>query len=74
MTNWIDILYFVFSGAILVTMALGIGFSVFMPSLDRWSKRYFTTLFSLLLLCAVTCFLALIFWYDPEMAATARVV
>ena len=74
MTNPIDILYFVFSGAILVTMALGIGFSAFMPSLDRWNKRYFITLFTLLLLCAVTCFLALIFWYDPEMAATERVV
>ena len=74
MTNWIDVLYFVVSGAILATMALGIGLSVFMPSLDMWSKRYFITLFSLLLLCTVTCFLELIFWYDPEMAATERVI
>ena len=74
MINPIDMLYFVFSGAVLVTMALGIGFSAFMPSLDRWNKRYFITLFSLLFLCAVTCLLALIFWYDPAMAETERVV
>jgi len=59
---WYDILGFSLGGAILVTMAFGIAFSLFIPSLDRWSKRYFITLFSLLLLCTVTCFLALIFW------------
>lgn len=72
--GWLDIVYFVFSGAMLVMMALGIGFSAFIPSLDRWSKRYFITLFSLLLLCAVSCFLALIFWYDPSMAEPEKVV
>lgn len=72
--GWKDLLYFVFGGAILVMMALGIGFSASMPSLDRWSKRYFITLFSLLFLCAVTCFLALVFWYDPSMAATEKAV
>ena len=74
MINPIDMLYFVLSGAILVTMALGIGFSAFMPSLDRWNKRYFITLFSLFFLCAVTCLLALVFWYDPAMAVTERVI
>lgn len=74
MISWIDILCFAFCGAILVMMALGIGFSVMIPSLDRWSKRYFIILFSLLFLCAVTCFLAMLFWYDPTMAATQKVV
>lgn len=74
MMGWEDMIYFVFSGAILVMMALGIVFSAFMPSLDRWSKRYFITLFSLLFLCAVTCLLALVFWYNPAMGKTEKVV
>ena len=62
-------------GALLVMMALGIVLSALIPfSSDRWSKRYFITLFSLMFLCSVSCFLALTFWYDPHMAAANRVV
>lgn len=72
--TWEDILGFSFGGAILVIMAFGIAFSAFTPSLDKWGRRYFISLFSLMFLCAVSCFLALIFWYDPTMAAVERVV
>ena len=54
--------------------ALGIAFSVFIPSLDRWSRRYFIVLFSLFFLCVVTCFLALLLWEKPAMAAAASIV
>ena len=74
MMNWIDVAGFSFSGAILVIMAIGIVFAAILPTLDRWSKRYFITLFSLLFLCAVTCFLALVFWYDPSKATAEKVV
>lgn len=72
--NWLDVVYFTLSGAIIVTMAFGIAVSFFIPSLDRWSKRYFTTLFSLLFLCAISCFLELIFYNDPTKATTQKVV
>lgn len=72
--NWIDIVYFTLSGAIIVTMVFGIALSFFLPSLDKWSKRYFVTLFSLLFLCAVTCFLGLIFYDDPSKAKVERVI
>ena len=62
------------AGAMLAMMALGIAFSVFMPVTDRWSKHYFVTLFSVLLLCAVLCFLALIFYFDPDMAVAERII
>ena len=61
-------------GALLAMMSLGIAFSVFMPAPDRWSKHYFVTFFSLLLLCAVLCFLSLVFYFDPEMAVAERIV
>ena len=72
--TWIDFLGFSFAGAIIILMALGIVLSAIIPTLDEWNKRYFTTLFSLMLFCAVTCLLALLFWYDPTMALAAKIV
>ena len=74
MTDWIYILDYSLTGAMLTMMALGIAFSVSMPSLDKWSRRYFITLFSLFFLCTVTCFLALLLWEKPTMAAAASIV
>ena len=73
MMSLFDIIGFSLGGAIIITMALGIVLSAFMP-LDRWSKRYFIALFSLMFLCSVTCFLALIFWYDPSMAVASSII
>ena len=74
MMELFDLIGFALGGAIIITMAIGVALSAFMPALDRWSKRYFIALFSMMFLCAVTCFLALIFWYDPSMAQAERIV
>ena len=72
--TWLDLLGFSLVGAILVIMALGIVLSAVLPTLDKWSKKYFITLFSLLFLCAVSCLFALIFWYDPTKAVAERII
>ena len=74
MMGLLDLIGFALCGAIIITMAFGIVLSVFMPALDKWSKRYFITLFSLMFLCSVVCFLALIFWYDSSMAKASRII
>lgn len=74
MTDWTYIVDFIVSGALLMMMAIGIAFSAFMPALDKWNKRYFIILFSLLFLCAVTCLLAVLFYEDPTKATVERVV
>ena len=61
-------------GALLVIMTFGIAFSALVPASDKWSKRYFITVFSLLLLCSVSCFVALLLWDDPRMAVAERIV
>ena len=71
--TWYDVFGFSLSGAILVIMALGIALSANIPTLDKWNKRYFITLFSLLFLFAVSCFFALVAWYDPAEATAARI-
>ena len=70
----LDLIVFSISGAIIITMAIGIVLSAFMPALDRWSKRYFIALFSLMFLSSIISFIALIFWYDSSMAAASRIV
>ena len=74
MTGLLDLIGFALGGAIIITMAIGIALSVFMPALDRWSKRYFIVMFSLMFLCSVSIFLALVFWYDPSMAEASKVI
>lgn len=74
MMDWMEIAGFSLGGAMLVIMAAGVAFAALIPTLDRWSKRFFVTLFSLLFLCTVTCFFALVFWYDPTKAAAERIV
>ena len=74
MTDWMYHAELFIAGALLTMMATGIAFSVFMPALDKWNKRYFILLFSLLFLCAVTCFLSLIFYNNPAKATTERVI
>ena len=74
MTNWVNIADFISSGAMLTMMLFGIGLSVLVPTLDRWSKRYFVSLFSLFFLCTLTCLIATIFWEDPTKATAARII
>ncbi|MBQ4237895.1 MAG: hypothetical protein II698_01170, partial [Ruminococcus sp.] len=69
----IDIIGFSVLAAITITMLFGILLTVFIPALDRWSKRYFTAIFSLMFLLSVCCYLALFFWYDPTKAAESRI-
>jgi len=70
----LDVIVFSLVGAIIITMLLGIVLSVSMPALDKWSKRYFTALFSLMFLSTVTSFIALVFYYDPSMAKAERII
>lgn len=74
MTNWSEIIGFSLGGAMLVMMQLGIAFTIFMPATNRWFKRYFVAEFSILFLCTVICFLALIVWNDPTKATESRII
>ena len=74
MISWSDIGSYSAAGAFLLLMIVGIVFSALMPALDRWSRRYFITLFSLLLLYVVVVFVDMIIYTNPEMATAERVV
>lgn len=58
----------------LIMMMIGIAFSAFMPSLDRWNRKYFVTFFSILLMYAVVLLIDLIIFANPDMKVAQRVV
>ena len=74
MTEWSDIVVYTLGGALLMMMAAGIALFALLPALDRWSKRYFITLFSLLLLYVIAMFADTIIYKDPKMAAVEKVI
>ena len=74
MTEWGDIVVYTLGGALLMMMAAGMALSAYLPALDRWSKRYFITLFSLLLLYVIAMFADTIIYKDPKMAAAEKVI
>ncbi len=74
MIDLIDVVCYSLCGALMLLMALGIALSAFMPALDRWSKRYLITLFSLLLMSVTVLFIDLLIYSDPDMAAAEGIV
>lgn len=74
MTDWMIAVGYSICGAMLVMTGIGIAFSAFMPALDRWNRRYFITLFSLLLLYAIVLTIDLTIFSDPDMAPVLKAV
>ena len=67
------VLYIFISGAALLMMGLGLGLATIMPSIDRWSKRFFIAFFSVLFLNS--CFaLADMLFYEVPVMALAHVI
>ena len=65
--------YFI-SGAMVITMLLGIFFSALMPALNQWNRRYFITFFSLLFIYSVVLSFDLMTYRSPDMASAQRVI
>ena len=71
---WYDILVYSIGGALLLFMSLGIVISSLTPSLDRWSRRYLITLFSLQLGGVIACFIDALIYENAGMAVLERIV
>ena len=74
MTEWINNAAYSIGGAMLIMMALGIVFSACVPGLGNWNKRYFITLFSVLLLYVIAIFIDMIIYTNPNMVAAEKAV
>lgn len=74
MNGWIEFFYPFINGGALLLSALGIWFSVVVPGMDRWTKRFFRTYFIILMLCCLSAFLELLPFYFPVAGEAIRLV
>ena len=73
MNDWNTVLYIFISGAASLMMGLGLGLAAIMPSVDRWSKRFFITFFGVLFLNACLALAETIFSGMLHMAGAVRI-
>ena len=67
MNDWNTIIYVFISGAALLMMGLGLGLSCVMPGIDRWSKSFFITFFSVLFLNSCFSLIDMLIFEVPYM-------
>lgn len=68
MLTLLECLQFCLIGAMLAIMLLALCYSIAMPAIDRWSKRFFITFFSVLTICLCTYFIDTIIYFQPDLA------
>ena len=70
--EWYYILVYSTLGALILINILGIVFSIVVPVLDKWNKRYLVTLSSFQLFCMATCFIDLLTYQNPNMVVLEK--
>ena len=59
--------------AMLALMLMALGYSIVVPTTDRWSKHFFITFFSLLTICVIATILDLYFYKNPNFENAERI-
>ena len=71
--DWFVLFCYSLCTALLTLTALGLGVSVFMPGMNRWNRRFFTALFTVLLLLMGAFLVDLIVYEFPDMALAEQI-
>lgn len=74
MSNFLNSIDYCAYSAMITMMLMALAYSIVMPVVDRWCKRFFITFFSFLLLCACAGFIDLIIFEIPGIAQTEKIV
>lgn len=74
MIDWASALSGFVAGTILMLATLGLGTAVIMPDIDRWTKRFFIAIFSVLVLLVGFYFVEALTYARPEFATLEQVV
>ena len=65
MSRLTEYFYFsVFTAAFLLSM-MGLWFTAVIPGIDRWSKRFFLSYFTVFLLCCISTILEMLLYFSP---------
>lgn len=72
--DWYYSVIFSIGGALIFLTIASIIFSLLVPVLDKWNKRYLVTNFSLQLLCMIAFFLDAIAYGNPQMILLEKII
>ncbi|MBQ6122635.1 MAG: hypothetical protein IJI59_12980, partial [Clostridia bacterium] len=61
MNGWIEPLNYYISGAAMLLSVMGLWFTVVIPGIDRWSRRFFMIFFVNFMLCCLSGVAEMIF-------------
>ena len=73
MNAWIDSFCYFVCGALVALSALGLAIASVMPGVDRWNRRFFVVLFTILVLCMCSYTADMIVYSDPALATAERI-
>ena len=74
MNDWINHLSYIICGAALLLSMLGLWFTAIMPGTDRWSRRFFRSYFTVLMLSCFSGLLEVILMRNPVPIPVIRIV
>ena len=74
MNSWIEFFFYFIIGAAMLLTVMGLWFTVIMPCMDRWSRRFFIGYFSVLLLCSVASLVDMIIAPYPNTEIALEVL
>ena len=69
-----ELLKFCLNSAMLTLTATGLGLAAVMPCADRQSRRFFMSLFAVLLLCMAVAFADLLVYKNPSLATEEKII
>lgn len=61
------------TGGILLLLLIGLGFSVSVPGLDRWNRRFFFTLFLTLTMCMIISIVDMSIYSNPSLVQVEKI-
>ena len=73
MTGWFELFCYLLCGAMLTLTAVGLCVAVVMPGMGRWNRRFFTALFTVLLLLMGAFLVDLIVYEFHDMALAEQI-
>ena len=69
-----DLFGYCLGSAMLALLLMALGIAVSMPTISRWSKRFFITFFSMLILCVILCFIDTFIYKNPNLVIAEQIV
>ncbi|MBR2216673.1 MAG: histidine kinase [Selenomonadaceae bacterium] len=73
MNNWEDTIYIFLAGAMMAFTAVGFSVATIMPDIERWNRRFFMSLFSVIMLLMVAALADLLVWENPGMILAEKI-